>query len=265
MTCIAVADLAEFERTGLIKVPGAVRYADAAAMCDRIWEHLQRVHDIDRENRASWTVDRPTRLRPVAGTEAFGRIGTATVRGVLDALLGAGRWPVPRRWARLLVTFPDSAEWHLPLGVWHNDFHPGHGDGVRAVQMFILLNEVRPRGGGTLVVCGSHQLIRRYMDDTGEDPHPRRLRRALEAHSWSGDLWNPPPGLSSGERARRAMVGGAVVDGIPLRVVELTGDPGDVYFMHCDTFHAAAPNALDVPRMMATSMISRLPDTATVM
>jgi len=38
-------------------------------------------------------------------------------------------------------------------------------------------------------------------------------------------------------------------------VVELAGRAGDVFFMHCDTFHTAAPNCLDQPRMMATNII----------
>jgi hypothetical protein len=36
---------------------------------------------------------------------------------------------------------------------------------------------------------------------------------------------------------------GAAVSGVPVRVVELTGQPGDVVFMHPHLFHAAAPNA----------------------
>lgn len=48
---------------------------------------------------------------------------------------------------------------------------------------------------------------------------------------------------------------GAVVDGVPLRVVELTGEPGDVILMHCDCFHAATPNRLTEPRMMLTGMV----------
>jgi ectoine hydroxylase-related dioxygenase (phytanoyl-CoA dioxygenase family) len=42
---------------------------------------------------------------------------------------------------------------------------------------------------------------------------------------------------------------------VDLRVVELTGRAGDAYVMHCDTFHAAAPNTSDEPRMMATNVI----------
>ena len=57
------------------------------------------------------------------------------------------------------------------------------------------------------------------------------------------------------DRIQHYMNDGTVVDGVPLRVVELTGQPGDVILMHCDCFHAAAPNRLTEPRMMLTGMI----------
>ena len=39
-------------------------------------------------------------------------------------------------------------------------------------------------------------------------------------------------------------------DGIPVRVVELTGRPGDVVLTHPWTLHHAAPNTASYPRMM---------------
>ncbi len=119
------------------------------------------------------------------------------------------------------------------------------------MQLFVLLNDIRPRGGATLVLTGSHHLVGRYAP-AGDGPHPKRLRRELgAAHPWLRELW----GGDDGDRVQRYMVDGFEVDGVPLRVVELAGRAGDVFFMHCDTFHTAAPNCLDQPRMMATNMI----------
>lgn len=52
------------------------------------------------------------------------------------------------------------------------------------------------------------------------------------------------------------MYDGIIIDGVPLRVVELTGEPGDVILMHSDCFHAVAPNRLTQPRMTLTDMVS---------
>jgi hypothetical protein len=41
-----------------------------------------------------------------------------------------------------------------------------------------------------------------------------------------------------------------VVEGVPLRVVELTGEPGDMVFCHPLMVHTAAPNRGLWPRFM---------------
>jgi ectoine hydroxylase-related dioxygenase (phytanoyl-CoA dioxygenase family) len=125
------------------------------------------------------------------------------------------------------------------------------------VQIFVLLNEVQPRGGATLVLTGSHRLVPRYIEPGDNGPHPRQLRRVMgAAHPWLRELWERTDG-SNGDRVQQFMVDGASVEGVPLRVVELSGRAGDVFMMHCDTFHCAAPNCGDQPRMMATNMIRR--------
>ena len=41
-----------------------------------------------------------------------------------------------------------------------------------------------------------------------------------------------------------------IVEGVPLRVVELTGEPGDMVFCHPLMVHCAAPNRGARPRFM---------------
>ncbi|WP_433160568.1 phytanoyl-CoA dioxygenase family protein [Kribbella sp. CA-247076] len=252
---LTAAQRDEFERTGLLRVAGAVPPADAEAMCDRIWAHVGAAHGIARSDPATWLIEeRLAGLRTVAGCREFARIGCPPVRSALDGLMGA--WTEPSKWATLLVTFPrrDGTSWDVPSTVWHNDFVPFGPRRLRAVQLFVLLNDIRPRGGGTLVLTGSHHLVCRYADPAADGPHPKRLRRELgEVHPWLRELWSDE---DTGDRVRRYLVDGTELDGVPLRVVELTGRAGDVYFMHCDTFHSAAPNCLDQPRMMATAMIT---------
>jgi hypothetical protein len=80
-----------------------------------------------------------------------------------------------------------------------------------------------------------------------------RVRTSLAAHPWLRELWEPG---DNSDRIRRYMTDGTVIDGVPLRVVELTGEPGDIILMHSDCFHAAAPNRLTEPRMMLTEMVA---------
>ncbi|MFG1816977.1 phytanoyl-CoA dioxygenase family protein [Kribbella sp. NPDC049174] len=251
---VTEAQLEEFERTGLLRLAGAIPAADTAAMCDRIWDHVLAEHGMQRTEPATWLVEqRMAGLRTVARRDEFMRIGSPAVRAALSDVLG--EWTEPRHWGGLLVTFPlrEETVWDVPSIVWHNDFVPFEaGARLRAVQLFVLLNDIRPRGGATLVLTGSHHLVSRYADPADDGPHPKRLRRQLgAAHPWLRELW----GGEGGDRVQRYMVDGFEVDGVPQRVVELAGRAGDVFLMHCDTFHTAAPNCLDQPRMMATNMI----------
>ncbi|MEQ7126575.1 hypothetical protein ABN034_18845 [Actinopolymorpha sp. B11F2] len=59
------------------------------------------------------------------------------------------------------------------------------------------------------------------------------------------------------DRRRRFLHEGAVVDGVPLRVVELIREPGEAYLMNSLLLHAPAPNALPTPRTMLIQVIGR--------
>jgi ectoine hydroxylase-related dioxygenase (phytanoyl-CoA dioxygenase family) len=48
---------------------------------------------------------------------------------------------------------------------------------------------------------------------------------------------------------------GTCVDGVTVRVVEMTGEAGDVYFMHPSLLHAPSPNACNQPRLALTQWI----------
>ena len=96
----------QFQRTGLVRRPGAIPAAEAAAIVDRIWEHLDRRLGVARDRPDTWTVDQPAGLRAITDKPEFEALGSPAVRAALDDLLGAGRWPAPRRWGRPLVTFP---------------------------------------------------------------------------------------------------------------------------------------------------------------
>jgi ectoine hydroxylase-related dioxygenase (phytanoyl-CoA dioxygenase family) len=105
-------------------------------------------------------------------------------------------------------------------------------------------------------LTGSHRLITQYIAETGEAPHPRRVRHALSDHPWLRELWEPPHASTDEERIRRYMIDGTRIRDADLRIVELTGRAGDAFVMHCDTLHAVAPNTSDKPRMMATNIIT---------
>jgi hypothetical protein len=105
--------------------------------------------------------------------------------------------------------------------------------------------------GGTLTLTGSHALVERLVRAKPESRgHSLRIRNMLmRSHPWLRDLF---AGDGRSDRTQRFMIDGAVVDDIPLRVVELTGAAGDAFLMHPWQFHVASMNCGTVPRLMVS-------------
>jgi hypothetical protein len=247
---------AEFDRLGLLRLPAVIPAAAVSLMRDRFWDHLSARHGIDRDRAETWTVEHPRHLQSLRRSGAFAAMASDGVRRALHDLLGPGCWQPPRAWGLPLVTFPVAGRgWHVPASGWHVDSHgPAHD--LPGVTVFAFLTAVRARGGGTVLIPGSHHLVNRHIASTGEW-RPADVKSALAArHRWLRDLWShdDKPG-----RVARCLDEGTIIDGARFRVRELTGDPGDAILMHPRTLHAAAPNAAAEPRMMLVEIVARAP------
>jgi hypothetical protein len=126
------------------------------------------------------------------------------------------------------------------------------------VKMFGLIDDVGVGCGGTLAVAGSHRLVQRYSRDLASDQrhgNSATWRRFLRTDPWLDDLARPGP---EPERTRRLMAGPHDADGIELRLVEMTGEAGEVYVTDLRTFHCVAPNAGPRPRMMIAAVATAI-------
>lgn len=132
-----------------------------------------------------------------------------------------------------------------------------------AIRMFSFFDVVEPEGGGTLLLEGSHHLVERYM---AERPTPIpgnsvTWGRFMRHHPGLADLHR----IHSDEAPRRELVGSSIdVDGIQVRPVELTGNPGDTYLAHFYVLHSGAPNVSNRPRQMLSTTATRSPQHDTV-
>jgi hypothetical protein len=247
---------AELEEKGFVRIPGAFSREQAAAMEERVWEWLERKYALVRTDPATWTVSTPTGLQGLKRQAVFEPIGSATTCAALDALLGPGRWQRPRDWGGFLVNFPSAASWTVPSRVWHTDF-AFHGplDRPLGALVFSFLSDVPPRSGGTTVVEGSHRVIRQFLTE-----HPRAalakmkaVRLALvQSHPWLAALVSEE---ADPARVDRLMREGAVIAGVPVRVVELSGEAGDLVIGHPWLLHAGAPNSGAQPRIMRVQRV----------
>jgi hypothetical protein len=251
LSTLTSADIELFERDGYLVVREAFSRADGLAMERQWWRELEDVHGIRPEDRSSW--------RQIAGDlkaakrdPVQARILTGRVSGVLDDLLGENAWLPPRDWGRPLVTFPGPGAWDVPARHWHWD-NPSdpHLDQYRGLFVVSFIGSVAPRSGGTLILSGSARLLieqeRRIPADERRDLVAMR-DRFRRSHPWLRALTGHGP--SPADRVAAFMDTETVVGGVPLRVVELTGEPGDMVFCHPVMVHSISANRGTRPRFM---------------
>jgi hypothetical protein len=251
-TARTAADIRRFERDGYLVVRQAFSRADGLAMERRWWRELEDAHGIRPGDRSSWH-QIPGDLKAAKRDPIQAAILTERVRGVFDGLLGEGAWSRPRDWGRPLVTFPEPGAWDVPTGHWHWDNPCAlHLDHPRALFVVSFIGPVAPHGGGTLVLSGSPRLLIQQ-----EQRIPAGQRSGLGSIPWArfhrSDPWlmaltGQAP--SPADRVAAFMDKETTVDGVPLRVVELTGEPGDMVFCHPLMVHCVAPNRGTRPRFM---------------
>lgn len=260
-TALSAAQMAAFEERGHLRLREVFPRDVALQLQQRMWAELQADFGIDSENRDTWY--QPQRSLRGAKWDPLQRaIATDALVGAIDALLGPGRWQLPTNWGVVLVTFPDRtrAEWTLPTSGWHYDFDlHDNATAPSGLQVFTFFSSVASRGGGTLIVEGSHRLLRRFSESLSPDErrsdHQALRRRFLRHDPWlralAGARSAPEDRIGYFMRETREVMG------VPVRVVELTGEPGDATLCHPLMLHVSAPNLSDTPRFMRSQRICR--------
>jgi len=262
----------EFDRYGIVRMPGAVAKSAAEDMLRTIWDCLRDRYHIYRDAPDTWPqpesrmrevqqIDGAHRFngtRHIPKSVTFEQVGSAVVRGALDDLLGAGNWQRPDRWGSLLVAFPESRErWEVPSSSWHLDFPAScSSPGLNGVRIFTCLATLPAGGGGTLFVTGSHRLVQNLAREGRIDhlPSAEARKRLIRAHPWVKALCSRD---ETADRVQRFMRKGAKAIGSEMRVVEMTGEAGDVVLAHPQILHAPATNCSRVPRFVLSATAFR--------
>ncbi|HXY93734.1 MAG TPA: phytanoyl-CoA dioxygenase family protein [Acidimicrobiia bacterium] len=243
----------EFDAHGFVRLHGVFTADEAARMRRVVWSELERRYGVVEDDRATWSVPIPTGLRSSKKHRAFAAIGTPGLFDAIDGLLGAGEWSRPDHWGQVMVTFPAvGASWRVPSKLWHVDwFYSNTPEPLFGLKVFAFFGDVVPCGGGTLVVSGSHRVVERFVADrpveARKDFRANRLR-FMHHDPWLRELArgdDPNP-----SRNAYFMETDHDLGGIAVRVVELTGRPGDVVLAHPWLLHHAAPNTASYPRLM---------------
>jgi ectoine hydroxylase-related dioxygenase (phytanoyl-CoA dioxygenase family) len=243
-----------FDERGLVRLDGFLPAANAAAMAERLWEHLARREGVQREAPETWRVERPFGFQALQAAGAFDAMATPALRALLDDLLGRDRWEAPVHWGQPLVCFPTPGDWDLPHRDWHLDGPCGPaGRRDMIARLFLILAPLARQGGGTVVAAGSHRVVEAIADRAGVQLNSSEVRKRLRAeHAWFDRLMSPGDG-----RVRRFMDAETEIAGVRLQVEEMTGRPGDLYLMHPRALHAPAPNRVAAgPRLVVTQFVA---------
>ena len=145
---------------------------------------------------------------------------------------------------QILITLPDSKKWVVPHSMWHLDFPRLPNNQLPGIQMFTFLDSVKTQGGGTLFVSGSHRLLH----DQSVIPSKEVKKRLKREDSYFAKLF-----CQKIEKRETLLLEKGKVGNVDLRIIELTGEPGDLYLADLRLLHTVAPNASDKPRLMLTN------------
>jgi ectoine hydroxylase-related dioxygenase (phytanoyl-CoA dioxygenase family) len=256
---LSTEQLHEFAQRGILRLDGLF----SADRVRRALEHVQvRLARLGLWKNGAWSLGaHPKPQWPATGLKSSKVIGNKhsdvealleepALLSVVKVLLAGGavdRTMSPR--AQILFTLPNAETWAVPTG-WHVD-NPRLVSGRQpGVQLFVFLDTVASRGGGTLVIAGSHRLL-----NDGRFIRSGQIRGLLRQEPFFRELYSGSP-VSCDVRAD--LLGhSVVVRDVTLELVELTGAPGDAYITDLRVLHSAAPNTLAHPRIMLTHRFVR--------
>src|SRR5215469_6549742 len=199
-----------FEATGVVRLQGAFAAEQAAAMRGAVWRHAGRQAGLRPGDPASWAGSPVLNWQGLKGNPAFRPlVDNQLVSDALDVIFGARGWQRPRSGAQILFSLPEPGRWVLPDD-WHVDC--GYEQAtwpVRSVKLFAFFGEIGPRGGGTMLLPGTHRLADRYREACRRRPTPARRTfgpSCVITRGWLACSTAPTcqtmAGLWSGRRAR---------------------------------------------------------------
>lgn len=255
MTRISDQDISHFRAHGWLRISRAFDANAAATMRDAVWAALAR-DGIYRDQPESWTVERPAHLQQLKQDPVFRSVGNARLRAALDDLLNGRPYPEPDNWGAVFLALPSDRPWCIPAGGWHIDAkYTSPLWPPRGIKTFALLGDVAPRGGGTLFVSGSHRLVHRWFAENPPPPGTRsgEMRKLLMAHPYIGALHTEGDPQA---RIARFMDRAEDVDGIALRIIEQTGEAGDILLAHPLLMHVATANNGAQPRFLLSGGVT---------
>lgn len=248
-----------FAKWGYLHVPGAFEERASLRMQEWLWRRMREVHGVERDDLATWNVDAPAaHITERQSGLSPARMATGAFHAAADAVLGANAWRLLEEWSGALISFPkrDDIPWTVVADGWHWDAEDlaTNLDRPQSLFIFAVFSHIEPEGGGTLLLAGSHNLLRRFFTALTPLQQGARRKALREQFSRSSPYLAALTGKAPFEGDRVAhFLAERDDDGVAVRVVEVAGQPGDAFLCHPALLHAVSINARSVPRLMRTT------------
>lgn len=217
MVVFSSEDITFFELNGYISCSG-VFSKETAEECRKVLDVVLKDDGVDVHNKSTWVQRKGlNKVYYASDNYPWHNVFTSRLKEAVDELCGHGSW-LEFGCGWWVITFPDictppwfvDGHWHVD-GSWHTHYPYSKEIGIVPVMLF---SDILPEGGGTAVSKGSHKFVTDILIDCG-------LR-----------------GCRGPDIAKIAMDYGFN----QYEVVELTGQAGDVIFLHPHLLHARSTN-----------------------
>jgi ectoine hydroxylase-related dioxygenase (phytanoyl-CoA dioxygenase family) len=134
-----------------------------------------------------------------------------------------------------------------------------HLAGPQSLFIFAVFSHIEPQGGGTLLLAGSHHLLGRFFTALTPAQQAAKRKALREQFSRSSPYLAALTGKIPFEGDRIAhFMAEADDNGVAVRVVEVTGQPGDAFVCHPSLLHAVSMNCRTVPRLMRITQTQKI-------
>ncbi|MBZ0291836.1 MAG: hypothetical protein K8L99_04640, partial [Anaerolineae bacterium] len=129
-----------------------------------------------------------------------------------------------------LISLPNAVEWTVTSKSWHLDCPRLSVGGIPGVQVFTFLGTVAHGGAPTLAITGTHRLF----NDQGA-LRSKHVVQQLKQEPYFRDLIRK----NATDRNRFLHEAGYAGD-VELQLIEMVGEPGDIYLMDLRVVHAGS-------------------------
>lgn len=262
------ARLQAFEDEGYVRFPRFFPAEVARVLLELVWEDYSQRYGVSYDDPAGWSTKKGKEVRlygppaPEVRESLAYKAVVDKLHEAADSMLGQGVWRSRGR-TTLFVNCPNPAgDWTLPSG-WHTDVDGFPADAMpNFIYVFAFLDLLERHGGSTVLLAGSSRRARAM-----EAPVPQGGQSFVESLAKEDPRFEAlfavaegagPLEQNSDEFEKCLVTEGVRSSGVLLKMVELTGGPGDLVFWDPRGLHSASANARDRPRTVIRFRLERV-------